>query len=69
MMTKKRNRIRRAAGRAPTWIRRIAGEKNHTAAMKAYSTRQLGKFGPASDVRHIDPQTWLITRAKRDLES
>jgi hypothetical protein len=56
-MSKKR--LLRAAGKAPSWIRRIAATKPKAAAWRNYRTRKLGKLGPASEVRHIDPQAWL----------
>lgn len=50
-----RERSLRAAGRAPRWIARGCVSRPHTKAKRNFRTRQLGTFGPASPVRHIDP--------------
>lgn len=53
----KRTKRRRAAAKAPAYIRDIAASKWTKAKAAKHARRKLGTFGPASEVRRIDPQT------------
>lgn len=55
-----RQRKRRAA-RAPEWVRRPAAQIGGNTDR----LRHQGTFGPASDVRHIDPRTGCVISIER----
>lgn len=50
---RKRTRTKRAAAKAPAWMQDVAGTKWR--AGKERRQRSRGSFGPASEVRHIEP--------------
>jgi hypothetical protein len=67
-MFKKRKRKRKqkgkinrfAAARAPNWIRVVAaGIRPTPEELARYRKKLSGKFGPASEVRHLDPATYF----------
>ena len=45
-----------AAAKAPLWVRALAANTVTVKQHNAYRNRRLGKLGPASAVRHIDPR-------------
>ena len=55
MNARRIKRLRRLAQRLPRGIQDIAFSKNGRPRLGA--RRSLGKFGPASEVRNIDPGT------------
>lgn len=56
-MSKKRRlkQMKRAAGKAPRWVRDIAAAHFDPHGVREYRNSKLGTFGAASEVRHIDP--------------
>lgn len=54
-----KRQMRRAAGKAPRWIRDIAAARFDPIGERAHRDHKLGSFGAASDVRHIDPAEYL----------
>ena len=55
MAKKAKNMAKRAAMRLPSHMQDIAFSKRGKKAETAYRVRKLGSFGPASEVRKIDP--------------
>lgn len=53
------------AGKAVGWVRSIAAVKFDPAGERAYRDQKLGTFGPASEVRRIDPAVYLAEKAAR----
>jgi len=53
------------AGKAVGWVRSIAATKFDPAGERAYRDYKLGTFGAASDVKRIDPATYLAEKAAR----
>ncbi|WP_181176946.1 hypothetical protein [Mesorhizobium sp. B2-6-4] len=56
-------KMKRAAAKAPTWIRKAAAAKFDPQGSRVYREWQLGTFGAASPVRHIDPAEYLKGKA------
>ena len=57
-MSKKKatlKQMKRAAGKAPRWVRDIAAIHYDPQGVRAYRAAKLGTFGAASEVRQIDP--------------
>lgn len=54
-------KMKRAAAKAPTWVRTIAAAKFDPIGKRQYRDSQLGTFGAASPVRRIDPAEYLAT--------
>lgn len=50
------------AAKAPTWFRTIAAANFDPHGKRKYRDSQLGTFGAASPVRHIDPAEYLASR-------
>jgi hypothetical protein len=50
----------RAAARAPNWVRVVAaGIRPTPEELRRWRDRLNGRFGPASEVRHIAPEDWV----------
>lgn len=58
MKKKIRRKQQRAAAKAPLWVRDIAAAHFDPKAKAEFRTKQLGTFGAASEVRHIDPSKY-----------
>lgn len=52
------------AGKAVGWVRSIAAVKFDPASERAYRDHKLGTFGAASEVKRIDPATYLAEKAR-----
>ncbi|WP_276120359.1 hypothetical protein [Pararhizobium qamdonense] len=59
------HRLKVNAGKAVGWIRSGAMGKFDPAAERSYRVHQLGTFGAASEVKHIDPTVYLAEKAAR----
>lgn len=57
MKRAKRKQLR-AAAKAPRWVRDIAAAHFDPHGKRAFRERQLGTFGAASPVRHVDPKSY-----------
>ncbi|MBY5743527.1 hypothetical protein HFO28_07960 [Rhizobium leguminosarum] len=57
------HRMKVNAARAPNWVRSVAAAKFDPAGGRNYRDHRLGTFGAASDVRRIDPATYLAEKA------
>lgn len=57
-MKKLGRKRQRAAAKAPRWVRDIAAAHFDPKGVAEHRQRQLGTFGPASDVRRIDPKDY-----------
>lgn len=56
-MNKNRTRkMKRAAGKAPRWVRDIAAAHFDPQGNRQFRESKLGTFGAASEVRKIDPR-------------
>ncbi|MBZ9693915.1 hypothetical protein [Mesorhizobium sp. CO1-1-9] len=55
-------KMKRAAAKAPAWLRKGASAKFDAQGNRAFATSQLGTFGAASPVRHIDPADYLASQ-------
>jgi hypothetical protein len=56
--------MKRDASKAPTWVRTIAATKFDPNAERSFRDSKLGTFGPASEVRRIDPAEYLKEKDK-----
>ena len=63
-MSKKRSvkRMKRAAHKAPRWVRDIAAAHFDPHGVREFRNSKLGTFGAASEVRHIDPSSLTATQ-------
>lgn len=62
-MSKKRQRkMKRAASKAPNWLRTGAAAHFDPHGDREHRNRKLGTFGAASEVRHIDPSEYEVKR-------
>ena len=59
------SRTKKAAAKAPTLLRDIAAATFDPAGRRAYRDFKLGTFGPASEVRRIDPAVYLAEKAAK----
>ncbi|AZO23847.1 hypothetical protein EJ070_26305 [Mesorhizobium sp. M1E.F.Ca.ET.045.02.1.1] len=59
---KRTKKMKRAAAKAPRWVRDIAAAKFDPQVHRKHREWQLGTFGAASDVRRIDPADYLASR-------
>lgn len=59
-MSKKKTakRLKRGASKLPRWCVDIGASKNFPWERRAQRIKQLGTFGAASEVRHIDPREY-----------
>ncbi len=58
-MSRKRDRkMKRAAAKAPLWVRDIAAAKFDPNENRRHRESRLGTFGAASPVRHVDPSEY-----------
>lgn len=53
---------RAAAAKAPLWLRTGAAALFDPHGEKAYRDSRMGTFGPASEVRRIDPATGEVAQ-------
>ncbi|MGT2444490.1 hypothetical protein ACU4I5_18700 [Ensifer adhaerens] len=53
------------AAKAVGWVRTVAAVKFDPAGVRAYRDHKLGTFGPASEVKRIDPAVYLAEKAAR----
>ncbi|MBD9592702.1 hypothetical protein IB270_07645 [Ensifer sp. ENS05] len=53
------------AATAPGWIRAVAAKTFDPAGERKHRDHKLGTFGPASEVRKIDPAVYLAEKAAR----
>lgn len=60
MSKKSKKKMLRAAAKAPAWLRTGAAATYDPQGTSEFRTKQLGTFGAASDVRHIDPSTYKV---------
>jgi hypothetical protein len=63
-MTKKRNRLKRAATKLPTYLQDIVFSKNKKPRLS--QRRSMGKFGAASPVRLISLDQYEAEKRKDD---
>lgn len=61
MKNRKAKRMQINAAQAPTWVRTIAAAKFDPNGTRQYRDSQLGTFGAASPIRHIDPAEYLAS--------
>ncbi|MCH4546855.1 hypothetical protein MK632_13830 [Rhizobium changzhiense] len=59
------HRMKVNAAKAPGWVRSVAAAKFDPAGERNYRDHRLGTFGAASDVKRIDPATYLAEKAAR----
>ena len=50
------------AAKAPGWVRSVAAAKFDPAGERKFRDYKLGTFGPASEVKRIDPEQYLRER-------
>ena len=62
---KAKRRMKKAAAKAPRWLRDIAAADFDPQGIRKHREAKLGTFGAASEVRHIDPAEH---RASKDSE-
>lgn len=60
---KNEHRMKVNAAKALGWVRSVAAAKFDPAGERAYRDHKLGTFGAASDVKRIDPATYLAEKA------
>ncbi len=56
---KQEKQMKRDAHKAVGWVRAVAAKKFDPAGERAFRDYRLGTFGPASEVRRIDPAEYL----------
>ncbi|MBY5533026.1 hypothetical protein HFO58_07560 [Rhizobium leguminosarum] len=61
--SKDEHRMNANAAKAPGWVRSVAAAKFDPAGERNYRDHRLGTFGAASDVKRIDPATYLAEKA------
>lgn len=66
---KNEHRMKVNAAKAPGWVRSVAAANFDPAGERAYRDYKLGTFGAASDVKRIDPATYLAEKAARAVNS
>lgn len=62
MANKTTRKQRRAAAKAPVWLRTGAAAKFDPAGERRFRDQKLGSFGAASEVKRIDPATYEAER-------
>ncbi|MBY5587871.1 hypothetical protein HFO49_10320 [Rhizobium leguminosarum] len=62
---KDEHRMKANAAKAPGWVRSVAAAKFDPAGERKFRDYKLGTFGAASEVRRIDPATYLAEKAAR----
>ncbi|MEF0939614.1 hypothetical protein [Rhizobium sp. BR 362] len=62
---KQEKQMQRNAHKAVGWVRDIAAVKFDPTGNRAYRDHRLGTFGAASEVKRIDPATYLAEKAAR----
>lgn len=60
---KDEHRMKVNAAKAPSWVRSVAAAKFDPAGERSYRDHRLGTFGAASEVKRIDPATYLAEKA------
>ncbi|KAA0697431.1 hypothetical protein DTW90_18550 [Neorhizobium sp. P12A] len=62
LAAKQERQMQKAAAKAPGWVRAVAAKKFDPVGERAYRDHKLGTFGAASEVRRIDPATYLAEK-------
>ncbi|NDK52945.1 hypothetical protein [Rhizobium laguerreae] len=62
---KDEHRMKVNAAKTPGWVRSVAAAKFDPAGERNYRDHRLGTFGAASEVKRIDPATYLAEKAAR----
>lgn len=62
---KDKHRMKVNAAKAPAWVRSVAAAKFDPAGERKFRDYKLGTFGAASEVKRIDPATYLAEKAAR----
>jgi len=62
---KQEKQMKRNAHKAPGWVRSVAAAKFDPVGERKFRDYKLGTFGPASEVKRIDPATYLAEKAAR----
>ncbi|MBB2709668.1 hypothetical protein N2597_08030 [Rhizobium sophoriradicis] len=62
---KDEHRMKVNAAKAPAWVRSVAAAKFDPAGERKFRDYKLGTFGAASEVKRIDPATYLAEKAAR----
>ncbi|OYD03710.1 hypothetical protein [Rhizobium sp. N4311] len=62
---KDERRMKVNAAKAPSWVRSVAAVKFDPAGERKFRDYKLGTFGAASEVKRIDPATYLAEKAAR----
>lgn len=62
---KQEHRMKVNAAKAPGWVRTVAAVKFDPAGERKFRDYKLGTFGAASEVKRIDPATYLAEKAAR----
>jgi hypothetical protein len=62
---KDEHRMKANAAKAPGWVRSVAAAKFDPAGERKFRDYKLGTFGAASEVKRIDPATYLAEKAAR----
>ncbi|TAX39135.1 hypothetical protein [Rhizobium leguminosarum] len=62
---KDEHRMKANAAKAPGWVRSVAVAKFDPAGERKFRDYKLGTFGAASEVKRIDPATYLAEKAAR----
>ncbi|UIK05025.1 hypothetical protein [Neorhizobium galegae] len=58
------HRMKVDAAKAPTWVRSVAAANFDPAGARSFRDHKLGTFGPASEVKRIDPAEYLAAKAR-----
>ncbi|MBY4589463.1 hypothetical protein [Rhizobium redzepovicii] len=59
------HRMKVSAAKAPGWVRSVAAVKFDPSGERKFRDHKLGTFGAASEVKRIDPATYLAEKAAR----
>ncbi|TAX71793.1 hypothetical protein ELI03_08610 [Rhizobium leguminosarum] len=62
---KDEHRMKANAAKAPGWVRSVAAAKFDPAGERKFRDYKLGTFGAATEVKRIDPATYLAEKAAR----
>lgn len=64
-LEKQEHRMKLNAAKAPNWVRSVAASHFDPAGERVYRDYKLGTFGAASEVKNIDPATYLAEKAAK----
>ncbi|MDV4156962.1 hypothetical protein [Rhizobium brockwellii] len=62
---KDEHRMKANAAKAPGWVRSVAAAKFDPAGERKFRDYKLGTFGAATEMKRIDPATYLAEKAAR----